>query len=95
MLFKRLLLLVLIIVAVQLQVRLWIGEGSFAQVSGLNEKVETNQARIEIKQQRNKVLLAETRELKQGLESIEEMARTELGMIKSGETFFLILDDDR
>ena len=42
-------------------------------------------------QQRNKLLFADTDDLKLGLEAIEERARNELGMIKSNETFFRLI----
>lgn len=92
MLFRKLLLAVLILIAIQLQIRLWIGENSFAHVDGLSEKVEQKKSELGIKEQRNRILTVETRDLKQSLESIEETARSELGMIKEGETFFLVLD---
>jgi cell division protein FtsB len=48
-----------------------------------------------VKVQRNKILRAEIIELKRGLESIEEKARSEFGLIKEGETFFLLIEDDQ
>ena len=54
------------------------------------QKVENNQMR-----ERNAVLAAEVRDLKQGLEAIEERARSELGMIKQNETFFQVIEDAR
>jgi len=54
------------------------------------QKVENNQMR-----ERNAVLAAEVRDLKQGLEAIEERARSELGMIKRNETFFQVIEDAR
>ena len=52
------------------------------------QKVENNQMRV-----RNAVLAAEVQDLKQGLEAIEERARSELGMIKQKETFFQVIED--
>lgn len=45
--------------------------------------------------QRNKLLYADTNDLKSGLEAIEERARNELGMIKEGETFFRLIPDKK
>jgi len=42
---------------------------------------------------RNLALDAEVRDLKVGLDAIEERARSELGMIKRDEIFFQILDE--
>jgi cell division protein FtsB len=85
----------LVLIVLFLQGRLWIGEGSLAQVSGLQVRVERESAENSIKEQRNRVLRAEIFELKSGLESIEEKARSELGLIKEGETFFLLVDESK
>jgi len=90
--FRKIILIVLILLAVKLQIRLWTGESSYAHVSGLDQEIEDIQARIRIKEERNRILLAEIGELKTGLDSLEELARTELGMIKTGETFYLVID---
>ena len=54
------------------------------------QNVENHQMR-----EKNAVLAAEVRDLKQGLEAIEERARSELGMIKQKETFFQVIEDAR
>lgn len=90
----RAVLAVLVLVIAGLQWRLWIGEGSLAHVSALSDRADrlsvSNEARVE----RNKILRAEIVDLKNGLESIEEKARVEFGLIKEGETFFLVVDED-
>jgi len=85
----------LVLIVLFLQGRLWVGIGSLAQVSGLQVRVERESAENSIKEQRNRVLRAEIVELKSGLESIEEKARSELGLIKEGETFFLLVDESK
>lgn len=52
------------------------------------QKVENEQLR-----QRNLALEAEVRDLKQGMEAIEERARSELGMIKKDETFYQVIEE--
>lgn len=42
--------------------------------------------------ERNQALIAEVDDLKQGLEAIEERARSDLGMIKKNETFYQVVD---
>jgi cell division protein FtsB len=74
---------------------LWVGEGSLAQVSGLQVRIERESAENMIKEKRNQVLRAEVVELKSGLESIEEKARSEFGLIKQGETFFLLVEESK
>ncbi len=76
-----------------LQVRLWIGDSSLAHVSGLRIEVDKQIAKNERKQSRNEILKAEIIDLRDGLDAIEAKARSELGFIKEGETFFLLLED--
>ena len=84
---------VLLLVIIGLQTRLWIGQGSLAHVSGLEESVEQRTAANESKRQRNAILKAEIKDLKQGLDAVENIARSELGLIKTGETFFLLVEE--
>ena len=53
------------------------------------QQLETNKQLIA----RNEQLKAEVLDLKQGLEALEERARSEMGMIKSDETFIQIIED--
>ncbi|GAA5140790.1 hypothetical protein GCM10025767_27280 [Thalassotalea piscium] len=57
----------------------------------LENEVTRQQIDNEKLKQRNKLLYADTDDLKSGLDAIEERARNELGMIKAGETFFRII----
>ena len=95
MIARKFLIFALLVVLVGLQSRLWLGEGSFAHVNTLQAKVSRKGAENGVKVQRNKILRAEIIELKRGLESIEEKARSEFGLIKEGETFFLLIEDDQ
>lgn len=80
---------------VALQYRLWVGEGSLAHVAQLKQEITSQQSENEKLLERNRVLTAEVIELKQGLETIEERARHELGMVKEGETLFQLSGDER
>lgn len=84
---------VLLLVIVGLQIRLWIGQGSLAHVNGLEAVVEQRTAENESKRQRNAILKAEVKDLKQGLDAVENIARSELGLIKEGEVFFLLVEE--
>ncbi|MDZ7683775.1 MAG: septum formation initiator family protein [Gammaproteobacteria bacterium] len=90
---RRVVLGVLAMAILALQVRLWIGEGSFAHVDALADRSDRLEVENRTKIQRNKILRAEIRDLKNGFASIEEQARTEFGLIKEGETFFLLVDE--
>ncbi|WP_114281104.1 cell division protein FtsB [Thioalbus denitrificans] len=85
-------IVVLVLVLVSLQARLWFGEGSLAEVWRLRQSVKLQEQTNAEQRERNQVLEAEVRDLKQGLEAIEERARSELGMIREGETFFLLVE---
>ncbi len=85
---------VLLIAIVYLQYRLWIGEGSIAEVVSLQDKISAQQNEISELEERNRVLALEVTELKTGVKTIEERARTEMGMIKKGETFYIVVDKD-
>lgn len=76
-----------------LQYRLWIGEGSLAHVAQLKQQIAEQQRENEQLEERNRVLAAEVVELKQGLETVEERARHELGMIRDGETLFQLSNE--
>ncbi|CAA0090135.1 Cell division protein FtsB [Zhongshania aliphaticivorans] len=89
---RRLLLLLLVILAL-LQVRLWTGTGSWEQIASLRRDIAVqNETNNELRL-RNERLYGEVRSLKHDLDSIEERARNDMGLIKSGETFYLIVDE--
>ena len=75
-----------------IQFRLWLGEGSVRTLSLVNEELAVQQDFNEKLKERNRLLEIEVVDLKTGLEAIEERARSELGMIGEGETFYLIVD---
>ncbi len=90
---NRIIAAIFVLMTVRLQARLWIGEGSLAHVSGLRVEVDKQISENKQKQRRNEILKAEIMDLRDGLEAIEAKARSELGLIKEGETFFLLLED--
>jgi cell division protein FtsB len=90
----RFVTILLCILLILLQYRLWIGNGSLTEVHHL-ERVK--QQRIMENQQlkdRNQTIAAEVHDLKQGYDAIEERARSELGMIKNDETFYQIVSEN-
>ena len=84
---------ILFILLLALQYRLWVGQGSLAEVSRLSTSIEQKRASNSVLRERNNALDAEVQDLKQGVDAIEERARSELGMIKKDETFFQIVDE--
>ncbi len=88
----RPLTLTLILLIVAIQYPLWFGKGSWSRVWHLDQQLDERRAENEKRVMRNAALNAEVMDLKNGLEAIEERARIELGMIKSDEVFFHVLD---
>ena len=88
----RYLALMLLVVLLALEIKLWTGLGGMREVWQLQEQVtEQRQKNIELKQ-RNESLSAEVEDLKKGREAIEERARSELGLLKPGETFIEVVE---
>jgi len=90
----KILAAILLFLFVLLQYDLWVGEGSMATVHHLQQAVESQQQENTKLSQRNASLAAEVDDLKQGSEAIEERARSELGMIREGETFIQVTSDE-
>ncbi|MBI4204971.1 MAG: cell division protein FtsB [Betaproteobacteria bacterium] len=88
----KLLALVLAALIVLIQYPLWLGKGSWLRVWEVDQQIRA-QGEINRKlRARNAALDAEVRDLKQGLEAIEERARSELGMIRQDEIFFQVIE---
>lgn len=88
----RILVLVLLLLLGGLQYRLWVGEGSLAEVTALRREIQAQKEEIERLQARNRRMQAEVEDLRQGLDALEERARSELGMIKEGELFLQLVE---
>ncbi len=88
---SRLLIILLLILLLVLQYRLWVGEGSLAELHALQQELQQQRAELERMRARNRALQAEVIDLKKGLEAVEQRARSELGMIREGETFYQII----
>jgi len=87
----RVFTLLLFITLSLLQYRLWFGKNSVPDYLSLQKDVSHQKIANTKLQQRNKLLYADTDDLKLGTEAIEERARNELGMIKENETFFRLI----
>ena len=90
----RFLLALLLLIFLALQYRLWVGEGSYAEVRHLQQEIASRKADLQRMEKENQELRAEIEDLKKGLEAIQERARNELGMIKKGETYFQIVEPE-
>lgn len=88
----KIIIAIIVLLIVHLQYRIWLGDGSVAEIEAYQQRLDVLQKQVEEKRQRNKALYAEVLDLRKGQEAIEERARDELGMIKEDETFFHVLE---
>ena len=86
----RILTLILIIVFILLQIDIWLKEDGKKRTEELSQMINTQQQENKEMMIRNSELEQEIKDLKEGIEALEEKARTEMGMIKEGEEFYLI-----
>ena len=84
----KLVMLVLLLALVSLQYDLWFGHGSWNDMIRLENEVIKQNANNEVLVQRNRALTAEVKDLAEGKDAINEMARSKLGYIENGEIFY-------
>ena len=84
---SRVVSVILIALLVVLHAQLWTGRGSIPNVQEMQQRLTDQQAKNVKSQTSNDQLAAEVRDLKEGLEMVEEKARSELGMVKPNEIF--------
>lgn len=84
--------LVLILVLIALQVKLWSGTGGVHGVETLRAAVKKQGEDNDRLTQRNQALGADVSDLKHGEQAVEARARAELGLIKPGETFYQVVE---
>ncbi len=89
---NRLVLVILVAVLAGLQYALWLGPGNLVETWRMHQAVEAQRAENERLAARNAALAAEVVDLKEGLEAVEERARSELGMVKPGEVFYQVVE---
>ncbi len=84
---------ILILLLLVLQYRLWFGEPSLPDVWQVKEDIAEQKRINQELLERNRRLEAEVQDLKKGLSALEERARSEMGMIGEGETFFQVIPE--
>ncbi|MBA4253935.1 MAG: cell division protein FtsB [Comamonadaceae bacterium] len=82
--------LLLAVLLLGVQAQLWLGRGGVPQVRELRERLQVQETANEQARQRNAELASEVRDLQDGLEMVEEVARHELGMVRPNEIFVQI-----
>jgi cell division protein FtsB len=81
----------LALVILLLQYRVWFSEDGVREVERLQKAVAAQRSENQQLEERNRQLGAEVRDLKTGLDALEERARTDLGMISGHETFYQVV----
>jgi len=88
----KIIIYILLGIILLLQYPLWFGDGGLVAVWRLNKELAAQHEENARLKERNQTLEAQVNDLKQGLEVIEGRARSELGMVKKGETFYQVID---
>ena len=89
---RRSLTTILVLVLVVLQYQIWFGRTSLRAINALEDELKQQRNSNSLLEQRNDQMEIEVLYLKNGLEAVEERARSELGLIGEDETFYLIVD---
>lgn len=84
--------LILVIILIALQLKLWVGGGGMAEVDSLRASVQKQAEENATLLKRNQALAADVEDLKHGEQATEARARQELGLIKPNETFYQIVE---
>ncbi|MES1935843.1 septum formation initiator family protein [Salinisphaera hydrothermalis] len=90
----RVAVIALLVIFAGLQYRLWIGDGSLAQVHHLQSMRDKIAKTNKQDRARNDAVQTQINDLKSGIGATEGRARAEMGMVKPGETFFLTVPDE-
>ena len=82
----------LFVALVMTQTELWSARSGVPGVLALQRQIDAQMRENATLRERNLALDAEVQDLKQGLEAVEERARSEMGMIRETEIFYQIVD---
>lgn len=78
---------VLLALLAALHAQLWLGRGSVPRVNEMQRQIDAQKAANDLARQANERLASEVHDLKEGLDMVEEKARSELGMVKPNEIY--------
>ncbi len=87
--------MILLIILALLQFRLWFSVGGIQDVRHLEQIKQAQRQENHRLLRRNQALAAEVMDLKHGFAAIEERARSELGLIRQGEVFYRVIEEDQ
>ena len=82
--------IILIFLLLLLQINIWFKDDGYPRITELKSLIQDQKNENSAMATRNTQLREEVEDLKKGDAAIEERARTDIGMIKEGEEFYLI-----
>lgn len=91
----RLFILLLVSILFLFQYDFWFGKNGYLDYKRVAQEIQQHKQENEKLFQRNQVLAAEIKDLKQGFDAIEEKARADLKMIKPNEVFYHIVKETK
>ncbi len=86
--------LILLTMFVGIQYALWFGDKNVFDLYRMQQAEQQTRLENVAMKQRNQRLVAEVIDLKESGETVETIARSELGLIKKGETFYQIIENE-
>ena len=84
---NRLVPVVLLALLAAVHAQLWLGRGRLPRVNAMQRQIDVQKAANAQAQQANERLTSEVHDLKEGLDMVEEKARSELGMVRPNEIY--------
>ena len=85
----------IVVLFLVLQYVVWLSDFGYLRLVQLERKIVVQEQDNDLLEKRNQRLRAEVIDLKQGTAALEERARIQLGMIKSEEIFFQVIEPDQ
>jgi cell division protein FtsB len=90
---SKLIVFLLLLIAA-LQYRLWLGDGGIEEYRDTTRRIDELQQEGEKRKVRNAAVAADVIDLRDGSDAVEERARNDLGMVKPGETYVQVYDEE-
>ena len=87
----KIIIIFLLTLLIWLQYKVWLQDGGIPEVLQLEQEIEVVRSEVKTLKERNSSLNAEVKDLKKGLDAIEERARSEMGMLKEGELYYQVI----
>ena len=91
----KIIIIFLLTLLIWLQYKVWLQDGGIPEVLQLEQEIEVVRSEVKTLKERNSSLNAEVKDLKKGLDAIEERARSEMGMLKEGEVYYQVIQPNK